>query len=123
MLRLMQSIRARFSTMPTSQKFYEVIYIKKDFDLLIETFHELFSSDLFAHILKHKDDESMRRKTRGVRIMICPSQCHLTLSLSSESSRRQNFPNSAFFSKAYKKLWRLNLRENTQQSISSRTTT
>ena len=41
-----------------SEKFYEGIYIKQDFDLLLELFHELFSKDLFAHISKHWNDEA-----------------------------------------------------------------
>ena len=45
-----------------TETFYEGIYIKTDFDLMLELFHELSSKDLFAHNLKHKDDESVRRK-------------------------------------------------------------
>ena len=41
-----------------SQKFYEGIYIKEDFDLLLEKCHELVSKDLFARISKHRDDEA-----------------------------------------------------------------
>ena len=37
-----------------SEKFYEGIYIKEDFDILLERCHELFSRDLFSHISKHK---------------------------------------------------------------------
>ena len=44
-----------------TEKFYEGIYIKQDFDLLLEKCHELFSKDLFAHISKHRD-EAKRRK-------------------------------------------------------------
>ena len=44
-----------------SEKFFEGIYIKEDFDLLLEKCHELFSRDLFSHISKHRDDESERR--------------------------------------------------------------
>ena len=41
-----------------SEKFYEGIYIKQDFDLLLELFHKLFSKDLFAHISKRRNDEA-----------------------------------------------------------------
>ena len=43
-----------------SQKFYEGICVKEDFDILLEKCHELFSRDLFAHISKHRDDEAER---------------------------------------------------------------
>ena len=46
-----------------SEKFYEGIYIKEDFDILLERCHELFSRDLFSHISKHRGDETERRKS------------------------------------------------------------
>ena len=45
-----------------SEKFYEGVYIKEDFDILLERCHELFSRDLFSRISKHRGDETERRK-------------------------------------------------------------
>ena len=74
-----------------SEKFYEGIYIKEDFDILLEKCHELFSRDLFSHISKHRDDGMMRPSAenipstlgqQGRLFMILPTPSSLIHSLS-----------------------------------------
>ena len=94
-----------------SQKFYEGIYIKEDFDLLLEKCHELVSKDLFAHISKHRDDEAERRKyavhfeSTGETFYDSPCAIKFDPQLIYKKCKRVGFsPESKFVSRAYKEL-------------------
>ena len=94
-----------------SDKFYEGIYIKEDFDLLLEKCHELFSRDLFSHISKHRDDESERRKyavhfrSTGETFYDSPYAIKFDPQLIYKKLRRAEFsPQSKFVSRARKEL-------------------
>ena len=94
-----------------TEKFYEDIYIKKDFDLLIELFHELFSQDLFARILKHRNDEAEHCKYSitfpgsGHVYYDSPSTMSFDPQLILRKLKKAEFsPESAFGSKAFKEL-------------------
>ena len=94
-----------------SEKFYEGIYMKEDFDLLLEKCHELFSRDLFAHISKHKDDERERRKyavhfeSTGETFYDSPYAIKFDPQIIYKKCRRIGFsPKSKFVSRARKEL-------------------
>ena len=94
-----------------SQKFYEGIYIKEDFAILLEKCHELFSRDLFAHISRHRDDEAERRKyavhfeSTGETFYDSPYAVKFDPQLIYKKCQRSEFsPKSKFVSRAYKEL-------------------
>ena len=94
-----------------SQKYYEDIYIKQDFDSLLEIMLELFSTDVFAHIRKHKDNEDERRKyyvhfpSRGETFFDSPLAIKFDPQLIYRRCKKSSFePKSKFVSRAYKEL-------------------
>ena len=95
-----------------SQKFYEGIYIKEDFDVLLERCHELFSRDLFAHISKHRGDETERRKyavhhfnSTGETFYDSPCAIKFDPQLIYKKCKRSEFsPKSKFVSRAYEEV-------------------
>ena len=94
-----------------SEKFYEGIYIKEDFGILLEKCHELFSRDLFSHISKHRDDEAERRKysvhfrSTGETFYDSPYAIKFDPQLIYKKLKRAEFsPQSKFVSRAYKEL-------------------